>query len=266
MKRPIRPVGQPTRGKTALNRLRQIDVYVALAMSGTLTRGSPLVVDLGFGAHAWTTLEMRQRWLHLNPLLRVLGIEIEPERVEIALPYADPPAIDFKVGGFNILDVTGGESVRLIRAYNVLRQYDEAAVPAALSTMGQALEGGGVLIEGTSNPSGRLVAFDVYQKTAATLNHKALVFGTNFRGPVEPSDFQAILPKRLIHRMQQPQLQSFFVAWTEAYHLARGRGYTGRRQWNQAGILLKERFTYPVNIRPRLLHRGFLTLYTGLND
>src|SRR5579859_2807954 len=161
--RRIRPAGQPTRGKTALNRLRQVDVYVALALPGVLAHGSPLVVDLGFGTYPWTTLEMRQRWLPLNPRLRVLGVEIDPARVEAALPYADPPAILFKEGGFNLVDVLGGERARLVRCYNVLRQYDEAAVGPALTTMADALESDGVLIEGTSNPSGRLVAFDVYR-------------------------------------------------------------------------------------------------------
>src|SRR5689334_4319076 len=108
--RPIRPVGQPTRGKTALNRLRQIDVYVALALPHTLTHGSPLVVDLGFGAYAWTTLEMFERWLPVNPKLRMLGIEIDPERVAAAIPYVQPPTIDFRLGGFNVDMLTGNET------------------------------------------------------------------------------------------------------------------------------------------------------------
>jgi hypothetical protein len=265
-KRPIRPVGQPTRGKTALNRLRQIDIYVALAMPGVLTYGSPLVVDVGFGAEAWTTLEMRQRWLHLNASLRVLGIEIAPERVEAALPYAAPPAIDFKLGGFNVLDATGGERVRVIRAYNVLRQYQESEVGAALETMAQALEVGGVLIEGTSNPSGRIVVFDVYQQTTTALEHRALVFGTNFQDRVEPTDFQAILPKRLIHRMLEPGPDDFFAAWQEAYRLARGRGHNGRQQWNFGGKLLKDRYGYPIDVQPRLLRRGFLVLRDKLYE
>src|SRR5689334_9789331 len=142
--RRARPLGQPTRGKTALNRLRQIDIYVVLALHGALTNNSPLVVDIGFGAYPWTTLEMRQRWLRASPTLRVLGVEIEPERVEAALPYAQPPIIDFRLGGFNLNDVLQGEQTRLIRCYNVLRQYEEADVNPALATMAQALEPNGV--------------------------------------------------------------------------------------------------------------------------
>src|SRR5258708_15518968 len=127
MARRTKPLGQPTRGKTALNRLRQVDIYVALAFSGILRGGSPLVIDVGFGAYPWTTLEMRERWLPMNPDLRVLGVEIDPERVEAALTYANPPAVDFKLGGFNLADVLGSQRARLIRCYNVLRQYEETA-------------------------------------------------------------------------------------------------------------------------------------------
>src|ERR1700690_3741522 len=184
----IRVLGQPTRGKTALNRLRQVDVYVALALSHCLTSGAPLVVDIGFGAYPWTTLEMRARWLTLNPALRVLGVEIDPARVAAALPFAQPPEITFRSGGFNLRDVLDGESVRLIRCYNVLRQYDESAVQPALNELAAALEFGGYLIEGTSTPSGGRVVFDVYCRAENGLNHTALVFGTNFDAPSGPVD------------------------------------------------------------------------------
>ncbi|MEP7286482.1 MAG: class I SAM-dependent methyltransferase [Chloroflexota bacterium] len=260
----VRPFGQPTRGKTALNRLRQIDTYIALALPASLSRGTPLVVDVGFGAYAWTTLEMRERWLRINPKLRVIGVEIDPERVQAALPYVAPPAIDFKLGGFNLLDLVGAERVRLIRCYNVLRQYDEAAVDAALQTMALALEPDGILIEGTSTPSGRLVAFDLYRNKHNKLQHVGLIFGTNFRVPIEPPDFQAILPKRLIHHMRAPQPFAFFADWTASYELARGLGHTGQQQWIAAARLLKIRYRYPIDTRLRILRRGYLTLYTTL--
>jgi hypothetical protein len=268
--RRVRPAGQPTRGKTALNRLRQVDVYLALVYAGLLLPGSPLVVDIGFGAYPWTTLEMRERWLRLNPRLRVLGVEIDPARVEAALPYADPPAVDFRLGGFNAVDILGGERARLIRCYNVLRQYDEAAVDPALETMAAALEPGGLLVEGTSNPSGRIVAFDVYRHSADGLAHDALVFGTNFRGLVSPIDFQTILPKRLIHHMLDPKPAAFFAAWRDSFALARGIiGYNRAqswRQWTVAATLLKTRFGYPVDTRPGLLRRGYVALRDTLRE
>jgi hypothetical protein len=270
--RRVRLAGQPTRGKTALNRLRQVDVYVALAHAGTLAGGAPLLVDVGFGAYPWTTLEMRERWLRLNPALSVLGVEIDPVRVAAAMHYADQTAVDFRLGGFNLRDMLGGERARLIRCYNVLRQYDEAAVGPALSAMAEALEQNGILIEGTSNPSGRIVAFDVYRKRGDGLIHDALVFGTNFRGPVEPLDVQTILPKRLIHHMLDPKPSAFFAAWRDSFALARSvAGYNRaqawrRRQWIAAATLLKARFGYPVDTRTSLIRRGYVALHETLSE
>jgi hypothetical protein len=264
MARRTHPIGQATRGKTALNRLRQVDVFMALAFPHVLSAGEPLVVDVGYGAFAWTTLEMYERWVPFNPNLRVLGIEIDPERVAAAQPYINLPTIDFRLGGFNLAHHTGHNAVRVIRSYNVLRQYEETAVMPALRQMSEALEEGGLLIEGTSNPSGCLVTFDVYQKRAEHLQHICLIFGTNFRAPVEPSDFQPILPKRLIHRMLDPRPQAFFQAWNESYQRARGSGKQGRQQWISAAFLLNQS-GYKVDMRHRLLRRGYLIVKDNLS-
>ncbi|MBI5929937.1 MAG: hypothetical protein HY862_11545 [Chloroflexi bacterium] len=261
-----RPIGQPTRGKTALNRLRQVDVYIALAHSTSFAGQSPLVVDVGYGAQAWTAIEMWERWLPFNPQLRLLGVEIDPERVAAARPYCQPEIIDFRLGGFNLTDVLGPEKATIIRAYNVLRQYEEQVVTDALDSMGQSLALGGILIEGTSNPSGNIVAFDIYEKMAdSTLAHRELVLGTNFRQWTTPVHFQAILPKRLIHHMQDEAPARFFEAWQQGLRLARGMGQTGQRQqWQLAAQFLRERFDYPIDLRRRILRRGYMGIRTSL--
>jgi hypothetical protein len=250
-----------TRGKTALNRLRQVDTYIALAWSQCLTSGAPLVVDVGYGAQAWTALEMYARWLPLNPRLRLLGVEIEAERVAAALPYAQPPRIDFRLGGFNVADLIGAGQAQLIRAYNVLRQYDESQVAPALAVLSAALAVGGLLIEGTSNPSGRMVVFDVYRKMPdQTLQHQALVFGTNFREALTPVDFQTILPKRLIHHAHDPRPRAFFAAWERAQQLARGAGQRGNRQQWLYAVRGLGQYGYALDVRPRIVRRGYLVL------
>lgn len=261
-----RPVGQPTRGKTALNRLRQVDNYIVLTHSRCLAGQSPLIVDVGYGAQAWTALEMWERWLPLNPNLRLIGIEIDPERVAAAQPYIQPEVVDFRLGGFNLTSVLETEKAAVIRAYNVLRQYEEQAVRDALAEMANSLALGGILIEGTSTPSGNIVAFDVYKKTAyRLLVHQELVFGTNFRQWVTPVHFQAILPKRLIHHMQDEAPARFFEAWNRALQLAKAGGLTGQRQqWQLAAHRLHQQFGYPIDIRRRLLRRGFLSLRAAL--
>ncbi|MBX3086589.1 MAG: hypothetical protein KF716_33455 [Anaerolineae bacterium] len=261
MPRRTRPVGQPTRGKTALNRLRQIDVFIALTYADVLSSGSPLIVDVGYGAQAWTALEMRERWLTINPRLRLLGLEIDAERVAVAQPYAQQSLIEFKLGGFNVRDATNGERARMIRAYNVLRQYEETEVPAAILTMANGLEDGGILIEGTSNPTGRMVVSDVYRKVSTSLRHEMLVFGTNFREALEPVDFQTILPKRLIHHMRDDAPLRFFEAWRRGLSIAKGAGRTNlREQWISAGNYLRDQAGYPIDPRERLLRRGYLAL------
>jgi hypothetical protein len=265
MARPVRPVGQPTRGKTAVNRLRRIDAWVALAMPGVLRGDAPLAVDVGYGARPWTTLEMAERWRRVEPSLRVLGVEIDPQRVEAALPFADPPATVFVRGGFDLAPVLGSQRARLIRAMNVLRQYEEAEVAAALARMAASLEPDGVLLEGTSDETGGMAVFDVWRPAASgALRHERLVFATSFRAGHEPADFRARLPKRLIHRALDTEPARFFDDWQRAWATARGRGLTGSREaWVAAAMLLRER-GWPVDARKRLLERGYLALGTPL--
>jgi hypothetical protein len=263
--KPTKAQGQPTRGKTALNRLRRIDVYIVLAHAALLRLPNALVVDVGFGAQAWTTLEMAARWQPLNPTLRVLGVEIDPQRVAEAQPHAIPPHLTFQLGGFNLADLIGTESAHLIRCYNVLRQYEEADVPPALHRMGCALAEGGILIEGTSNPSGGITAFDVYRKQGGSLQHEGLVFGTNFHPPDLPTAFQTILPKRLIHHMQDTLPAAFFAAWQRAFAVVRGMGIRSRRKaWVAAAAWLIGNTDFALDRRMRLIRRGYLCLYTPL--
>ncbi len=255
-----RPDGHITRGKTALNRLRQVDTFVALALGNTLIGGAPLLVDLGYGAFPWTALEMLSRLRRVNPAARLLGVEIDPARVAAAQPYADVPQVNFRLGGFDLQTLLNGERARYIRAYNVLRQYEEVAVAPALVAMSAALEPGGILIEGTCNPTGRVVVFDVYRKVGITLTHEALVFGTNFRAPAAPEDFRAVLPKRLIHHALDSVPAAFFATWQRAY--LQSRHLPTREAWIAAGNAL--RADYAIDPRRGLLRRGFLTLRAAL--
>ena len=67
------------------------------------------------------------------------------------------------LGGFN-LPLRPGESVSVIRAFNVLRQYEEAEVEKALAALSASLTAGGLVLEGTSDPLGRLLSFNLFRK------------------------------------------------------------------------------------------------------
>src|SRR5512143_24601 len=162
-----KPEGQPTRGKTAANRLRRVDNFLLLYEPSLLTRTNSLFaralfVDLGYGFDPRTTLESASRFRSVNPDLPILGVEIEKDRVEAALPYADEKTF-FRLGGFN-LPLKEGEHIRLIRAFNVLRQYDEKDFAPAYERLGQYLLPGGLMVEGTSMPYGQIWTANLARK------------------------------------------------------------------------------------------------------
>jgi hypothetical protein len=158
-----KPEGQPTRGKTASNRLRRVDNFILLYEPSILTRTDAMFVDLGYGFEARTTLESASRFRRVNPNLKILGVEIDKDRVENALPFADEKTY-FRLGGFN-LPLKEGEHVRLIRAFNVLRQYEERDFAPAYERLAQYVLPGGIMIEGTSNPFGSIWVANLVRRT-----------------------------------------------------------------------------------------------------
>ena len=183
-----KPEGQPTRGKTASNRLRRVDNFILLYEPSLLTRtdgpfARALFVDLGYGSDARTTLESAERLRRLNPDLPILGVEIEKERVDAALPFADEKTF-FRLGGFN-LPLREGEHVRLIRAFNVLRQYEEKDFAPAYERLAQYMLPGGLMLEGTSDPFGSIWCANVVRK----VNPKHVIPPQEHRGGVSEATF-----------------------------------------------------------------------------
>ncbi|HML22386.1 MAG TPA: hypothetical protein PKD09_12105 [Aggregatilinea sp.] len=257
-----RPEGQPTRGKTARNRLRRTDLYLLL-VEGALVRAQggaydrAFYVDLGYGAEPFTTLESADRLRAANPRLPVLGVEIDPERVARAEPYAGE-GVAFRLGGFNV-PLAAGESARIIRAFNVLRQYEEAQVRESWQVMGRTLLPGGLLMEGTSDPYGRIWVANLLRRVDDTLRYEGLLFSTNFRWGFEPRLFQPVLPKNCIHRMLPGEpVNALMEAWHQAARETAAFNDWGLRQWFEAsGHALAAR-GFRVDGRRKLLRRGFL--------
>ncbi|HEY3312817.1 MAG TPA: class I SAM-dependent methyltransferase [Anaerolineales bacterium] len=255
---PKKPQGTITRGKTARNRLRQVDNFLLLYEPGLIARSDEaLMVDLGYGAEAVTTLEMAARFRRLNPALKILGVEIEPERVAAALPFADERTY-FRLGGFN-LPLLPGESVRAIRAFNVLRQYEEAEVRPAWEQLARYVEPGGLLVEGTSNPSGAIWSANLLRRGGAGWKQEALVFFTNFHLGFDPLDFQTILPKNYIHRIIPGEpVGEFFAAWRAAAAETSPMQNWGLRQWYAAAAEALARRGYHINLRRKWLSKGWM--------
>jgi hypothetical protein len=261
-----KPVGLPTRGKTASNRLRRVDNFILMYEPSLLARDDDqfrdaLFVDLGYGFDARTTLESAQRFRTVNRNLHILGVEIDKERVQAALPYADEKTF-FRLGGFN-LPLLPGETVRLIRAFNVLRQYEEQDLQPAYQRLAEYMLPGGLMIEGTSTPFGQLWAANLMRRQeSGKWEREALVFSTNFRMGFDASEFQTILPKNLIHRVVPgEQVYEFFEAWKAAAAQTAAAKVYGLRQWFMAAAQALAGRGYQVDLRRKWISKGWLIWY-----
>jgi hypothetical protein len=185
--------GRITRGTTGVNRLRRVDRWI-----GTLPvlrqASDPLVVDLGYGASATTSLELHGRLSRVRPDVEVIGIEIDPSRVALASRDAKP-GVSFRLGGFEI-PLPGERRPAIIRAMNVLRQYDEPEVAINWRRMLDRLQPGGALVEGTCNETGRVCSW----VTLTTAGPELFTVSLRLAELDRPSVVAERLPKVLIHR------------------------------------------------------------------
>ncbi|MFI7586612.1 class I SAM-dependent methyltransferase [Spongisporangium articulatum] len=189
-----RPQGTITRGTTNPNRLRRVDRWLAGPPAARLRRsGDPLVVDLGYGANGRTTLELFDRLRRVRPDVEVLGLEIDPARVDAARPL-ERPGLTFAHGGFEI--PTGPRRPVLVRALNVLRQYSEAEVAGAWRTMLVRLAPGGLLVDGTCDEVGRRACWFAVSPEGSC----SLTISLRLAGLERPGVVAERLPKALIHR------------------------------------------------------------------
>ena len=199
------PVGTITRGTTNTNRLRRVDRWIGhLKVLRTTT--DPLVVDLGYGASAVTSLELYHRLAHKRTDVEVLGLEIDPARVKGAndqlaevragqTGFAADARVSFSVGGFEV-PLPHGRKPAVIRALNVLRQYDESEVVPAWRMLVKRLQPHGILIDGTCDEIGRIAAW------VDVTHHGPVRFTVSLRLAEldRPSIVAERLPKILIHR------------------------------------------------------------------
>jgi hypothetical protein len=218
-------VGEATRGTTHPNRLRRVDRWIVGTQSARLRRSeSPLVVDLGYGRHPVTTVELADRLAEVREGIDVVGVEIDRARVEAAAAHCRP-GLDFRRGGFN-LPVDGRRPV-LVRAMNVLRQYSEDDAADAWGLLCAQLDHDGILVEGTCDELGR-------RTTWVTLDSdgpRTLTFAARPDDIEKPSDLAERLPKALIHHNAEgTAVHRLFEEWDRAWASAAG-SVTARERW-----------------------------------
>jgi hypothetical protein len=250
-----RPVGTVTRGTTAPNRLRRVDRWL-LGTHRALLWGAPadaLAVDLGYGAYPVTTVEWAERLWTVRPDLRVLGLEIDPERVAAAEPYQRPPMLGFRLGGF---ELPVPRPPVLLRAFNVLRQYDEDAVAGVWARLCAGLAPDGLLLEGTCSENGRIAVWAALDARGP----RTLSFAANLAALESPAIFAQRLPKVLIHRnVPGENVHAFLLDWERAWAACAPLGAFGARQrWIGAARLLAA--DWPILDRASRWRQGELTV------
>ncbi|MXP23943.1 class I SAM-dependent methyltransferase [Gordonia sp. HNM0687] len=215
-----------TRGTTNINRLRRVDRWMAHdagigAALGSVAR--PLVVDLGYGARPVTTVEMARRLRTIAPDLQMVGLEIDPERIVDARD-----GVRFALGGFEL----AGLRPQLVRAFNVLRQYDEDEVAASWSRMRHALAPGGLIVEGTCDEIGRRCCWVVLDADAP----RTLTLSWSPEHTGRPSELAERLPKALIHHnVPGKPIHELLTRADRAWDVAASHAaYGPRTRWRQA--------------------------------
>lgn len=248
-----RPVGTVTRGTTNPNRLRRMDRWIAATHGAALRRATdPVAVDLGYGAAPWTAVELLARLRATAPRARVVGVEIEPARVTAAKPY-ERDGLVFRHGGF---EIPIPQRPLLVRAANVLRQYEEGEVAGVWERLCARLAPGGLLVEGTCDEIGRRHVW----VALGPQGPRTVTFATRLGSLESPSDLAERLPKALIHRNVPGEpvhafLRDFDRAWAAAAPYA---SYGARQRWIRAVRDLAA--DWPVTDGPSRWRQGEITV------
>jgi len=242
-----KPLGVITRGKTNPNRLRRVDSWIAWKYGEILRRIEfPVIVDLGYGASPITTLELSQRIRHVAARTQVVGIEIDRERVTSAKPFANE-YVQFREGGFELAKI---ERPILVRAFNVLRQYQEHEVADAWAEMLKHLHPKGAIIDGTCDELGRLATWIEITK----LGPQSLTLSVRLKDLSDPIEIAERLPKALIHHnVPGNTIYDFVQDLHRSWKHAAGIGVFGSRQrWRATAEQMPAR--WPI-ISPRNRNR-----------
>lgn len=249
------PIGQLTRGTTGFNRLRRSDRWLTHSprvRATLLSAVHPLVVDLGYGARPVTTLEMAARLRVVREDLRVVGLEIDPQRV-VSACAAGGDTVEFALGGFEL----AGLQPVLVRAFNVLRQYPAQAVPEAWSRMSAQLAPGGLIVDGTCDELGRRCCWVLLDADGPV----SLTLACDPFAIQRPSDLAERLPKVLIHHNVAGQpIHTLLTDADRAWASVAGHGVFGPRvRWRAMLDLLRAQ-GFPIEPPRRRMRDGVLTV------
>ncbi|RVU42498.1 methylase [Lujinxingia sediminis] len=223
------------RGRTKPGRLRMLDRFVVARLFDEVAIDSTqVVVDVGYGEGGWTTRELFEALCEAAVACEVVGVEVEPGRVQAAQEVACE-GLRFVEGGFDLLQVVGREA-RLVRAMNVLRQYGPHEVAEAHRAWGQAVCEGGYLVEGTCDGEGAIGSAHVVQKRQGRVEKVGLVMWTDFSRGFGPWMFRDWLPADLRRglrpgrQVKGVEMYGVLERWAELAGEVRREGVCGNRE------------------------------------
>ena len=256
-----RAVGTVTRGTTNPNRLRRCDRWLVATQRARLTGRDSTVVDLGFGASPVTTLELAQRLREAGLRCRVVGLEIDPERVAHARQVLRSAGdlrsgVEFGYGGFEI-PLPADTRLGVVRAFNVLRQYPETEVPGVWQAMASRLAPDGILIDGTCDELGRRMTWVLLDRSGPV----SLTISVALPAIDTPSDVAERLPKALIHRnVAGERVHALLRDWDTTWRNAAPLASFGRRQRFVASVRGLRDLGWPVKSGPARWRLGEMTV------
>jgi hypothetical protein len=189
-----------------------------------------------------TAVELADRLRVVRDDVVVVGLELDPARVEAAQAAARP-GLSFRRGGFEL----AGLRPLVVRALNVLRQYEVVQALAAWDALRAGLAPGGLLVEGTCDEIGRRAAWVALDADGP----RTLTLAAHLPTLDRPSALAERLPKALISANVPGQpVHDLLAALDDAWDRAAAYAPFGPRQrWAAACAALAWPQTGPVRHR-----------------
>lgn len=251
-----------TRGTTNPNRLRRQDRWLTGPQAWRLRRSDdpPIVVDLGYGASPVTAVELHDRLRRVRPDVQTVGIEIEASRVaqgsELLAHNPGLAGLSFRRGGFEI-PLDAGRSATIVRAANVLRQYDESEVAGAWERICSRLAPHGLLLDGTCDELGRLSTWVAVTPDGPV----SFTISLRLAGLGDPMDVAPRLVKSLIHRnVPGEPVHAYLAALSRAWTINAPLAPHGARQRFVASARALKDDGWPLLDRPTRWRLGEITV------
>jgi hypothetical protein len=228
-------VDRPARARTRAGRLAALDIWLlerepVLLDPAEPPSATPLFVDVGFGERPVTTLETSAALRAVSDAWKVIGIELDPSRALQAQNECASDHVSFLRGGFR--EVAACEpKARVIRVMNVLRSYPPEQIESIHGILAGGLVDRGLLIEGTSDASGHVLAAWLIRREGNVPRKQGLLFHTDFARGFCPWLLRDFLP-RDVRRSVQPgtPIHGLLSDWHAAWSVVRAQGEKSPRE------------------------------------